>query len=94
MEFLTFLIAAIFIEGLVEYLFKEWTGGSWIKYVALCCGVIFAVIYKLDLMAQFGFVAFSPYVGYVITGLIIGRGSNYVNDFVSRLTAKSETATQ
>jgi len=84
MEFLTFLMAAVFIEGLVEYVFKQWTGGWWIRYVALTLGIVFALVYKLDLMGQFGFHAFSPYVGYVVTGLIIGRGSNFVSDFFSK----------
>jgi hypothetical protein len=84
MEFLTFVIAAVFIEGLIEYALKEFTSGQWVKYVALALGVIFAIVYKLDLLAMFGFMAISPYVGYVVTGLIIGRGSNYVNDFMSK----------
>ena len=88
MEFITFLTAAVFIEGLVEYLFKEFVNGKLVKYVALAIGIVFAIVYRLDLMVMFGFKAFSPYVGYIVTGLIIGRGSNYVNDFVSRWTEK------
>lgn len=85
-------MAAVFIEGLVEYTFKNVLDIKYIKYVALALGVIFAIVYKLDLMGQFGFVAFSPYVGYVVTGLIIGRGSNFVNDFFSQWQGKKTVA--
>ena len=84
MEFLTFVIAAVFIEGFIEYTFKNVGSGSWVKFVALGVGILFAIVYKLDLMATFGLIGVSPYVGYVVTGIIIGRGSNYVNDFMSK----------
>ena len=84
MEFITFLIAAVFIEGFIEYTLKKWASGEWVKFVALALGIGFAMVYKLDLLAMFGFEAISPYVGYIVTGIIIGRGSNYVNDFMSR----------
>lgn len=84
MEFFAFLIAAVFVEGLVEYTLKNFATGKWVKFVALALGIIFAIVYKLDLLMMLGLEAISPYVGYVVTGLIIGRGSNYVNDFMSK----------
>jgi hypothetical protein len=32
-------------------------------------------------------IAWSPWIGYVVTGLVIGRGSNYLNDLVDRWLA-------
>jgi hypothetical protein len=43
------------------------------------------VLYDADLLATLGYVALVPYVGAALTGLMIGRGSNYVNDLISRL---------
>ena len=51
-------------------------------YVAAIAGVGLAIFYQLDLLALIGELAPST-VGYVLTGLIIGRGANYLHDFVS-----------
>jgi hypothetical protein len=36
------------------------------------------------LLALVGLVVPIPWVGYIITGLLIGRGANFVHDFASR----------
>ena len=55
-----------------------------LRYAAALVGVGLAVAYRADLLALFGLVAWSPWVGYLVTGLIIGRGANYLNDVVDR----------
>ncbi len=73
---------ATFIEGTLSYLFKPVDGQSyaWLKYVALAFGVAIAIAYRIDVLAYFGILSPVPYVGFIITGIVIGRGSNYVND--------------
>ena len=88
MEIVTgaFLLAT-FVEGLVTCLLgksDERTGPrEWIKYISLVLGVAIACLYRVDILAATGLIAIHPIVGYVVSGLIIGRGSNYLNDFVS-----------
>jgi hypothetical protein len=78
-------------EGLVEYLLGtlfdkvavlspfKWA----LMYVSALVGVGLAFFYALDLPAVvFGLPA-SP-VGVLLTGLSIGRGSNFVNDLFSK----------
>lgn len=58
---------------------------AWLlRYIAALVGVALAIAYRADLLALFGLVAWSPWIGYVVTGLIIGRGANYLNDVVDR----------
>lgn len=78
------VLLATVIEGLVEYLFGEVDAVKpYLKYVALAFGIVAAFAYNLDLLAYLGMSAAFPFVGNVISGLIIGRGSNYVNDIIS-----------
>jgi hypothetical protein len=61
-----------------------------LRYAALGFGVILAVAYQADLLALVGLVSpWSPYVGYILTGLIIGRGSNFIHDLADRWLAPS-----
>jgi len=84
------LALAFLTESMVEYLFGQAVDhipamASWrwaLMYVAAIVGVFLAFYYKLDLLHLIG-GAETP-VGYAFSGLIIGRGANYLHDFVSR----------
>lgn len=55
-----------------------------LRYAAAIVGVILAIIYRADLLSMIGLSPLYPIVGYVITGLIVGRGSNFLHDFADR----------
>lgn len=77
---------AAFVEGLVEYLFaKEGSSQPALKYIALALGVGLAVAYDVDILAALGMHSIVPLVGNIVSGIAIGRGSNYVNDIVGML---------
>lgn len=87
------VVLATFIEGLITYVFGESSESStrpWVRYVALVVGIAAAIAYKIDILAMAGLTAAYPYVGYVVSGLVIGRGSNYVNDFVSLIRGSAK----
>lgn len=75
---------AIIVEALIEYF-----GGSLpsnLKALAgASVGATLCVAYQADGLAALGLVSDVPLVGQVLTGLLIGRGSNVFNDLVSRL---------
>lgn len=80
---------AFFVEGLVEYLFAKDNGSQpTLKYIALALGVGLAIAYNVDLLALLGMTSIVPLVGNIVSGIIIGRGSNYVNDVVSKLKTR------
>lgn len=86
-------ILAVLVEGIVEYFIaKEGAAQPWLKYVAAAIGVFVCVAYKVDVLASLGAVSAFPFVGSVLTGLVIGRGSNYLNDFISKVKTPNTTA--
>ena len=55
-----------------------------LRYLAALVGVALAFAYRADILAMAGLTPALPWIGYLITGLIIGRGSNYINDLADR----------
>ena len=85
---ISILLLATLVEGFTEYVFSDAADhvgfGIGLKYAPLALGVIVAVLYQVDILASLGVTSSVPYAGYVVSGLIIGRGSNYVNDIISK----------
>ena len=83
---------AFLAESMTEYLFASWVDriaklaeAEPLKYIALLVGVGMAFAYRLDLLAL-AFPEQPPvvwWVGVLLTGMAIGRGSNYVHAFYS-----------
>jgi hypothetical protein len=87
-------ICALMVEGLVEYVFGEIANHvktlepyKWLTmYIALAVGVGGALVYQFDMLVVFAQWANVPIehnvYGVVLTGLAIGRGSNYIHDLI------------
>lgn len=68
-----------------------------LAYVAMFFGIGLTVYYRIDLLSAMvdmirdmgfdgaGFVIQPSLVGYVISGMAVGRGANYINDLISRI---------
>ena len=78
---------AILIEGIVTYTnqFLIQENFCWQMALSLILGIIVAVAYKLDLPSYFNLESDIPYVGCVLTGILLSRGSNYVFDLIKKL---------
>jgi hypothetical protein len=46
------------------------------------------VVYQVNLLAYFDLVSPWPFVGWIITGVLIGRRSNFIHDFATRWLTK------
>ena len=61
-------------------------------------GIILAILAKLDIFTLIGVDFIVPFVGQILTGLVISKGSNYVYDFVTKiinlLAGKANTETE
>jgi hypothetical protein len=88
------LILAFLAEGLTEYFagpFFKWLArlakfpelGD-LRYIAALVGIGLAFAYRLDLLLAAGFQPSDPAIGHILTGLVIGRGSNYLHQFVDQ----------
>lgn len=61
----------------------DWRGMS-LRWASAIVGVVLCVAYRVDLLAILGLASPVPVVGCVLTGVLIGRGSNWLNDFSDR----------
>ena len=100
---LTFLFLAFVIEKLVEVVFgvipffdhKKILLIDVAKILALIFGLIFAWGANLDFFALFDISFAWPYVGFVVSALIMMGGSSLVHDITEWIAAKkSEAKTQ
>lgn len=95
---LVLLALAFFVETLVEFVFgtlfdkvPALTPYKWaLMYIAIVVGIVGTFLYRIDLLAILGEqmkanppIAVSWY-GMGITGIAIGKGSNYLHQFISR----------
>lgn len=83
---------AIIVEALIEYgksIGNAFSSGGWktavTQLVAVCVGVFLCIVSGADLFAATEVTFALPYIGMVLTGIIISRGANYVSDFIKRL---------
>lgn len=53
-------------------------------YSAAAVGVLLCLAYQADMLSLAGLYTSWPWFGYVITGLLVGRGANFVHDFTGR----------
>ena len=82
------IMIAILIEGIVTY-FNEFfisANTPWQMIFSLILGIIVSIAYKLDLPKHLDLKSTIPYVGSILTGILISRGSNYLYDLISKLT--------
>ncbi len=93
--FAAVLALAFLCESLTEYFFSDLLAAlkveaRYLKYIAMLVGVALALAYGLDALEGFlGLAPRLPYVGQVLTGLILGRGANYVHDFYTQFITAS-----
>ena len=81
-------------EGAVEYVFgtlfdkvASLTPFKWaLMYVSLAVGIFLAFYYALDVVTLFGLDA-TP-VGTVLTGIVMGRGANFVSEVWQKYISK------
>lgn len=82
------IMVAILIEGIVTYFNEFFVSGNmpWQMICSLVLGIIMSVSYKLDLPKHLGLKSSIPYIGSILTGILISRGSNYLYDILKIIT--------
>lgn len=87
MDITKILIMSVFVEAIITYA-KEMLINKkivWQQLVSIIFGIFVAIAYNMDLPKQFELVSAIPFVGNVITGIIISRGSNYTADLIKMI---------
>ena len=79
---------AMLIEALITYYKEFFAGGgsSWEMIASFTLGVTIAIAYKLDLPSYFNLNSQIPYLGNILTGILLSRGSNYLFDLLGKLS--------
>lgn len=80
---------AVLTESIITYFKEFFVGGnfSFSMLFSIILGVLAAVCYKLDLLECINLKSSIPYVGSVLTGILISRGSNYIYDILKSITS-------
>ena len=79
---------AVLTESIITYFKEFFISGdfSFSMLFSIVLGVIIAIAYKLDLPEYLNLKSSIPYVGNVLTGILISRGSNYIYDILKVVT--------
>lgn len=85
------IAVAVLIEGLVEYgksIADMFYGGdkktAITQIITIVVGIAIAFAFNADMFAPLGFTV-NHYIGMVLTGIVMSRGSNYVSDLIGRI---------
>lgn len=81
------IVGAITLEGIIETIkniFVEKEIKIW-KIISMVLGIGISLAFGLNIMSVLGFSTQTKFLGEVITGILISRGSNFINDFLQKI---------
>ena len=92
MEYAQLIIVAILIEAIWENLKMIWQDKKFNVSMlgVLILSVIVCLLTRIDIFPIVGISMIIPYVGSILTGIIVARGANFVNDLFKKLNGKGE----
>ena len=67
---------------------------KWQIIVSIVLSVALCLAYGIDIPALVGIVSPVSYVGSVLTGILVSRGSNYIFDLLKTITEKKGVAAE
>lgn len=87
MEIALFITTAILIEAVWENLKMVWQKGKFSvdKIGALVVSILICILVNIDLFSILGLTMSLPYVGSVLTGILMSRGANFVHDLFNKI---------
>lgn len=90
MEITAILIMSVVIEAIITYI-KTWAVDKEIKWqmiVSVLLSIGICLAYGLDIPAAVGIESNVKFVGNIVTGILVSRGSNYIFDLLKLITSK------
>lgn len=95
MNIAVIIAVAVLIEGLVEYgknianMFYDGDKKTAItQIVTIVVGIALAFTFNANMFVPLGLTV-NNYVGMILTGIVMSRGSNYVSDLITKIGQKS-----
>ena len=92
MQYTQLIIIAILVEAIWENLKMIWDKNKLnINMLgSLLLSMIICVLAQINIFEIVGINLIVPVIGSLMTGIIVSRGANFVNDLFSRLNNKEE----
>ena len=87
MEFAQLIIIAILVEAIWEHCKMVWKEGKFsVNMVgSLLISMLVCLLTEADIFPIVGLNITVPFVGSILTGIVVSRGANFVNDLFSKL---------
>lgn len=86
------ICAAIIVEGIITYVKTFFVDGKfqWQMLASIVLGILVAIAYGLDLLDLCGMESAIPFLGQILTGILLSRGANYIFDLIKLLISTSD----
>ena len=77
----------IMIEAIITYIDQFFVSGEFCieMFLSIVFGVLISIAYEIDIPKCFNLHSRIPYLGNILTGILVSRGSNYVYDLIIKL---------
>lgn len=87
MDFAQLIIIAILVEAIWENLKMVYDKKkvNFNMIGSLCLSIIICSLARINIFEIVGISLTFPVIGYIMTGIIVSRGANFVNDLFSKL---------
>lgn len=87
MDFMQLIIVAILVEAIWENIKMVYQGGKLLisRIGSLVISIIICVIANVDIFPVVGVSMSIPFIGSILTGIVVSRGANFVNDLFTKL---------
>lgn len=91
-KILIVFVVAIIAESVWETLKMTWQDGKLKidRVGALVVSMLIVFGTRLDILALLGMETVIPFLGIILTGILISRGSNFIHDLLVRFNNKNE----
>ena len=90
MEYAQLIIIAILIEAIWENIKMIWQNGklSIDMIGSLVLSILVCILTRADIFPILGIGLVIPFVGNVLTGIIVSRGANFIHDLFTKIQNK------
>lgn len=86
MELTSLIVIAILVEAIWENIKTIWENGININRIgALALAIAICILAKVDFFEMVGIELSFSIVAYVLTGIVVSRGANFVNDLFGKI---------
>ena len=90
MSIVTIITIALLVEAIWETLKMVWQEGKInVNTIgALIVGIGVSILAKIDIFAMQGISLSIPLIGWILTGILMSRGANFIHDLFNKIGDK------